>query len=208
MEVLATLAVALGASWCAGINLYATVFVLGAMSRWTGFDLPGELSVLENHWVLWPAMAMYVVEFVADKVPAVDTAWDTVHTFLRIPAGAALAATALGNVPMEFQVLAGLIGGTLAAGSHTTKATTRLAAHATGTSPVLSPVVSIAEDVLVIGTVAFIAANPVLSLIIVLIMMIAAYFILRTFWTLTKKVIGGIVGLFRGPETPPPAAAA
>ena len=72
MEVLATLALALGASWCAGINLYATVFVLGALSRWTGFDLPADLSVLENNWVLWPALGIYTVEFVADKVPAVD----------------------------------------------------------------------------------------------------------------------------------------
>lgn len=206
MEVLATLALALGASWCAGINLYATVFVLGAMSRWTGFDLPADLMVLESHWVLWPALAMYCIEFVADKVPAVDTAWDTVHTFLRIPAGAALAAMALGEVPGEIQVLAAMIGGTLAGTAHVTKATTRVAAHATGTSPVVSPVASVAEDALVIGTTAFIAANPILSLVILAAMMIAAFFILRTFWVLTKKIVGSMFDVFRGPAGPPTPA--
>ncbi|MCB2154490.1 DUF4126 domain-containing protein [bacterium] len=188
MEVFGTLALALGASWCAGINLYATVCVLGLMSRYTGFDLPPDLMVLEHTWVIGVAGVMYCIEFVADKVPAVDSAWDTVHTFLRVPAGVVIAAMALGDVPMELQVIAGMVGGTLAATAHTTKATTRVAAHSTGTSPILSPIISVGEDALVVGTVALIAANPVLSLFIVALMMIAAYFILKTCWRITRSV--------------------
>jgi len=205
--VFTTLVVALGASWCAGINLYATVFVLGAMSRYTAFELPGDLTVLESHWVMWPALAMYTVEFFADKVPAVDSAWDAIHSFIRIPAGVALAATALGEVPLEAQVLAGLVGGGLAATSHTTKMTARLAAHATGTSPVASPALSLAEDVAVIGTMAFVATHPILALIALVVMMAAAYFVLRVFWKLARRALASVARLFRGPDPELPAPA-
>jgi hypothetical protein len=203
MEVLATLALILGASFCAGINLYATVFVLGAMSRWSSFNLPGDLMALESHWVLWPALAMYTVEFVADKVPAVDSAWDTIHTFIRVPAAVVIAAQALGDVPVEFQILAGMIGGSLAFASHTTKATVRLAGHATGSSPLLSPVASVAEDALVIGIVAFIAANPVMSLFLLALAMIACYYTLKTFWRLSRQAVRAMFGAAE--EAIPPA---
>lgn len=205
-EIIMTLAVALGASWCAGVNLYATVFVLGALSRWTSFDLPGDLAVLESHLVLWPALAMYTIEFFADKFPAVDTAWDSIHTFIRIPAGAVLAATALGAVPMEYQMLAGLIGGTLATTSHTAKATTRLVAHSTATSPIVSPVASVVEDITVVGLLAFVVANPLMSLGILAVLVVASAFIVWTFWKLTKLVISRTVAFFSGePNMPTPA---
>jgi hypothetical protein len=205
-EIILTLSVALGASWCAGVNLYATVFVLGALSRWTSFDLPGDLAVLESHWVLWPALAMYTIEFFADKFPAVDTAWDSIHTFIRIPAGAALAATALGEVPLELQVLAGLIGGTLATTSHTAKATTRLVAHSTATSPIVSPVASVVEDITVVGLLAFVVANPLMSLGILAILVVASAFIVWTFWKLAKLVISRTVAFFSGDSTMPTPA--
>ena len=126
-QIFASLALMLGASWCSGINLYATVAVLGAMHRWAdGFALPGEMGVLGNEWVIGVAAFMYTIEFVADKVPSVDSAWDTVHTFIRVPAGAALAGMSLGDVPLEVQLIAAMVGGGLAFGAHTTKATTRL----------------------------------------------------------------------------------
>jgi len=208
-EILATLALTLGASFCAGINLYATLFVLGAMSRFTGFDLPVDLLVLESHWVLWPALTLYCVEFFADKVPALDSAWDSIQTFLRIPAGVVIAATALGEVPLELQICSGMVGGTLATMAHGTKATVRLAAHGTGTSPAVSPVASLAEDALVITTMAFVATNPVISLILFVIMLVAAAFILWACWNLAKTAFRGIAKLFglgTDPE-PPPAAA-
>lgn len=187
--VISQLALALGASWCAGINLYATVAVLGLMSHYVpGFHLPPGLEVLASPWVLVPAMFMYCVEFFADKIPAVDSAWDAVHTFIRVPAGAALAAAAFGNVPPEVQVGAALIGGTLALGAHTAKATTRLAAHTTGTSPLISPTVSLVEDGVVIGTIGLLAAHPVLSLTLTVIMFIAASMLLYVFAGLVRKL--------------------
>lgn len=205
-QIFATLALTLGASWCAGINLYATVAVLGLLHRYTGFNLPDHMGVLGSDWVLWPAIGLYVIEFVADKVPAIDSAWDTVHTFIRIPAGAVLAAMAIGDVPVEFQVLAGLIGGGLAFGSHATKATTRLAAHSTGTSPLLSPVLSVVEDVLVVGTVGLIASHPIIALLLLSVMLIVAYFIMRMFWRLARGVFRSMRAVVRRFRAEAPAA--
>jgi hypothetical protein len=187
--IVAQLALALGASWCAGINLYATVAVLGLMSRYiTGYDLPPSLAVLESNWVIVPALVMYCAEFVADKIPAFDTFWDSFHTFIRVPAGAVLAAAAVGTVPPEIQVAAAMIGGALALGSHTTKATTRVASHATGTSLLVSPTVSLVEDGLVIGTMGLLAAHPAISLSLTVAMIAAASVLLYMFWGLTRKL--------------------
>ncbi|MDX1970953.1 MAG: DUF4126 domain-containing protein [Candidatus Sumerlaeia bacterium] len=193
-QMIQTIALTMGASFCAGINLYATVFVLGALARFTSFDLPEELAFLMSDWVLWPALALYTIEFVADKVPAVDTAWDTVHTFIRVPAAAMLAANGLGDVPGEMQILGGLLGGTLALGTHTTKAATRLVAHSTGTSPVVSPVVSVAEDVAVVSIMAFVVAYPVLSLFLLTMLTIGLIYIMFTLWKAVKFVFGRFFG--------------
>ncbi|CAN5307646.1 DUF4126 domain-containing protein [soil metagenome] len=193
-QIITHLSLLMGASWCAGINLYATVAVLGLMNKYTSFHLPPEMQVLSNNWVMWPAVVLYFVEFIADKIPAVDSVWDTFHTFIRVPAGAALAAMAIGDVPVEAQLFAGLIGGTLALGSHTTKATTRLAAHATGTSPIVSPVVSVVEDVFVVGTMGLLATHPLVALVGIALTMVAAYFILKAFWKLARKVWRGLFG--------------
>lgn len=192
--LIGSLALMLGASWCSGINLYATVAVLGLMHRYTGFELPGEMQVLASDWVIWPAIIMYSIEFLADKVPAVDSVWDTIHTFIRVPAGAVLAAMAIGDVPPELQVFAGLVGGTLALGSHATKATTRLVAHGSGTSPVVSPVVSVIEDVTVVGTIGLVAAYPIAALAVLAVMMIGAYFLMRCCWTLSRKAFRALFG--------------
>ena len=195
MMVISTIAVAMGASWTAGINLYATVAVLGLMHRYAdGFTLPGDLSVLGSHWVIWPALGMYTIEFFADKIPAVDTAWDAIHTFIRIPAGALLAAGALGGVPLELQMFAGLIGGSLALGSHSVKATTRILAHSTGTSPVVSPVVSFLEDVVVVGFMGIVAFSPVLAIFLLLLMLVGAFFFLKGCFNVTRKVFRSLFG--------------
>jgi len=196
-EIVTTIALTMGASFCAGINLYATVFVLGALARWSSFDLPPGLEVLMSDWVLWPALFMYVLEFVADKVPAVDTAWDSVHSFIRIPAAALIASQGLGDVPLELEIFAGLIGGSMATMSHVTKASTRVAAHATGTSPVVTPVASVVEDVAVIGTMSFVAANPVLSLVILFFMLILTLYMMSVMWKIVKSIFKGIFSLFK-----------
>lgn len=209
-ELMVTLTVALGASFLAGINLYATLFTLGVLSRFTSFNLPGGLDVLESDWVMWPALAMYIVEFVADKVPAVDTTWDSIQTFLRVPAGVIIAATALGDVPMEFQLMAGMVGGTLAATSHITKSTTRVAAHVTGTSPVLSPVLSVIEDVTVVSVIALIVAHPFIASIVLFLMLVGALVLLYAMWKVVKFVargIGRLLGIGRTTAGSPPQLA-
>ena len=206
-SVVSQLALAFGASWCAGINLYATVAVLGLMSHYVpGFQLPPGLEVLGSPWVLLPAIFMYCVEFFADKIPAIDSGWDTIHTFIRVPAGAALAAAAFGNVPPEVQVGAALIGGTLALGSHTAKATTRLAAHTTGTSPLVSPTVSLVEDGLVIGTVGLLAAHPLLSLSATVLMIAVAGVLLYFFAGIVRKVWRGLMGRREATSASPPSS--
>jgi Domain of unknown function (DUF4126) len=127
---LAALAAALG--WASGLRLYAAVFITGAVGYLGWISLPGGLQVLQHPLVLGASVLMFVVEFVADKIPGVDTVWDALHTFIRIPAGAALAAGALGADSATWGLIAALAGGTLAATSHAAKATTRAAAN---TSP-------------------------------------------------------------------------
>jgi hypothetical protein len=206
--IIAKLALALGASWCAGLNLYATIAVLGLMARFIpGFHLPEEMAILASGWVIMPALAMYCIEFVADKVPAVDSAWDTVHTFIRVPAGAALAAAALGDVPPQVQMGAALLGGTLALGSHTAKATTRVAAHGTGMSPVVSPMASLMEDGLVIATVGLLAANPLLTLGLTFMMIIGAGFLLYFLWSIARRVLRSLGTRPQTGELPPPPPA-
>lgn len=190
-HIFATLAVTLGASFCAGINLYATVFTLGAMSRFSSFDLPTGLEPLESHWVIWPALLMYAVEFVADKVPAVDTVWDIVHTFIRIPAGVVVAAGALGDMPVPAQIVAGMVGGTLSSSTHFAKAALRLAAHATGTSPIVSPVASVAEDGIVVATIAFVVLHPIAAFFVLAIFAVVAFFAVRAVWRLGRRLFGG-----------------
>ena len=139
----------MGASWVSGISLYASVATLGLLSRFANLELPGELKVLTSWWVIGIAVALYVVEFVADKIPVVDSAWDVIHTFIRIPAGAVLAATAFGDFDKTVQVIAFLLGGGLALSSHGTKAATRAIVN-TSPEPVSNIVVSLTEDVIAI----------------------------------------------------------
>jgi hypothetical protein len=130
---LAALAAALG--WASGLRLYAVVFITGAAGYLGWVPLPEGLQLLQHPVVLGASFLMFLVEFVADKIPGVDTLWDAVHTFIRIPAGAALAAGALGGLGGDsatWALVAALMGGTLAATAHTAKATTRAAAN---TSP-------------------------------------------------------------------------
>ncbi|HSQ73691.1 MAG TPA: DUF4126 domain-containing protein [Rubrivivax sp.] len=127
---LVALAAALG--WASGLRLYAVVFITGAIG-WLGWvNLPAGLSLLQHPVVLGASFLMFTLEFVADKIPGLDTLWDAVHTFIRIPAGAALAAAVLGGDSATWTLVAALAGGTLAATAHTAKATTRAAVN---TSP-------------------------------------------------------------------------
>ncbi|MGR9114505.1 MAG: DUF4126 domain-containing protein, partial [Gammaproteobacteria bacterium] len=124
-QISTTLALTMGLAWASGINLYATLLTLGYLANTGNIDLPPDLQIVANPLVMTAAGLMYAIEFFADKVPGVDTGWDTLHTFIRIPAGAMLAAGAVGDLNPAVEVAAAIIGGGMAAGSHATKAGSR-----------------------------------------------------------------------------------
>jgi hypothetical protein len=172
-EWITTLGFAMGSAWLSGINLYATVATLGLLQRFHWVSLPGQLDVLSNPWVIGVAATLYVVEFVADKVPVVDSAWDMVHTFIRVPAGAALAFQAFGGSDPAIRMIAMLIGGSVALTSHGTKAAVRVAAN-TSPEPFSNIALSLMEDVFAIGSSLLLAWFPVLMLGVVVIFLVAA----------------------------------
>src|SRR5215510_15811177 len=165
-SLISTIAIAMGASWVSGINLYACTATLGLLSRFAHLQLPGELQVLTSWWVIGVATALYVVEFVADKVPIVDSVWDVIHTFIRVPAGAVLAAAAFGDFDRGVQAIAFLLGGGLALSSHGTKAATRAVINASP-EPVSNIVVSTLEDILaIVSTICAVLAPVVIFILI------------------------------------------
>ena len=166
MSLISTLAVAMGASWVSGINLYACVATLGLLSRFADLHLPGELQVLTSWWIIGVAAVLYLVEFLADKIPIVDTTWDVIHTFIRIPAGAVLAAAAFGDFNKSVQVVAFLLGGGLALSSHGTKAAARALINASP-EPVSNIVISTLEDLLAVATVVSALFLPFLLFVLV-----------------------------------------
>ena len=196
MDFISTLAVSLGASWVSGINLYAAVATLGLLSRFANLKLPGELDVVTNWWVIGVALFMFVVEFVADKVPVVDSIWDVIHTFIRIPAGAILAATAFGEFDRSVQVIALLVGGGLALSSHGTKAATRALIN-TSPEPVSNVVVSLAEDVLVIVAVVLALFLPVLVFFVIGAGLAVSFWILPRVIRFFRSVFRRVRGWFK-----------
>jgi hypothetical protein len=179
MDITQTIALTMGVAWASGINLYAAIFVLGYLGMTGNIILPTDLQILSDPMVMIAAGFMYCVEFFADKVPGVDTGWDTLHTFIRIPAGAILAAGAVGDVGTGAQLAAGIVGGALATGSHMTKAGTRVLIN-TSPEPVTNWFASIGEDVAVIAGLWAALYHPVLFLVLL------ALFILLMIWLLPK----------------------
>jgi Domain of unknown function (DUF4126) len=165
---LATLGLGMGSAWLSGFNLYATVVTLGLLSRFHLVQLPGELNVVSRGWVIATAAVLYLVEFLADKIPVVDSVWDAIHTFIRVPAGAVLAASAFANFSPTVRVAALLAGGALALSSHGTKASVRMAVNAIP-EPFSNIFLSTLEDVFTIVLAALAAFHPIVVLGIILI---------------------------------------
>ncbi len=195
MDVTSTLAMAMGSSWLSGVNLYATVATLGLLGRFANVHLPGSLDSLTSWWVIGIAGFMYAVEFVADKIPAVDTAWDAVHTFIRVPAGAVLAAASFAKFDSTIQTVALLVGGGLALTSHSTKATARAAIN-TSPEPVSNIAASTAEDVLAIGGASLAVFYPAAIIAVVVVGVIASFIIIPKIIGYLRRVIG-FVGNWR-----------
>lgn len=195
MNFISTLAISMGASWVAGINLYATVATLGLLGRFAHLKLPGELDVVTSWWVIGIALFLFVIEFIADKIQLVDSAWDIIHTFIRIPAGAVLAATAFGDFDRRVQVIALLLGGGLALTSHGTKAATRALIN-TSPEPVSNIVVSLCEDVLAVVTMVLAMFFPVLVFVIIAAGLIFSFWLLPRVLRFFRKVAQRIRGFF------------
>lgn len=201
MDVIATLGTALGAAWTSGINLYATVAVLGLLQRYELVGrLPGGLDALDNWWVIGVALALYAVEFVADKVPYVDTVWDGVHTFIRVPAGAALALAATTELDPGLRVVAFLVGGGLALSTHGTKATVRAAAN-TSPEPVTNWALSLTEDALAVGAIVLAVLHPFAILAVIFIFLLLLAWILPKVVRRLRRMVGAVRAFFAGRKT-------
>jgi len=181
VETLAALAVALGAGWASGLNTYAAVLVLGAAQRFGLVSLPHSLDVLASPWVMGVAALLFALNFFADKIPYVDSINDVLQTFVRIPAGFLLAYGAAGGLSPEVAIIAGLLGGTLAAGTHIAKTGSRALIN-TSPEPFSNITASLAEDVTVIGGLALAIAHPIVFLCLL------AAFVALLIWLLPKLV--------------------
>ena len=198
MDIITILGTALGAAWTSGVNLYATVAVLGLLQRY-GFvsRLPGGLEVLDNWWIIGIALGLYAVEFVADKIPYVDTVWDALHTFIRVPAGAIIALAATTDLDPTVQVVALLLGGGLALSTHGTKATVRAAANLSP-EPLTNWALSLTEDVFAIGAVVLAVLHPVVALVLILIFLLILAWILPKVIRRLRKMVEAARSFFRG----------
>lgn len=197
MDTVSLVATTMGVAWASGINLYAAMFMLGMMANTGSMELPPDLELLSNPLVMMAAGGMYIVEFFTDKIPGVDTAWDAIHSFIRIPAGAMLAAGAISPLGPEAELAGLILGGTLTAGSHLTKAGSRVLIN-TSPEPFTNWAASIGEDVAVIGGLWAALNYPVLFIIAVVVFILLMIWLLPKIWAGIKTVFRKIAGLFGG----------
>ena len=205
MDLPHIIALSMGVAWASGINMYAAIAMLGILGATGHMELPPGLEPLTEPVVIGAAGFMYCVEFFADKTPGVDTGWDAIHTFLRIPAGAVLAAMAVGEVSLAAQIAAGLIGGTLTAATHATKAGARVIIN-TSPEPVSNWGASLAEDVAVLAGL-WVALNyPWLFLTLLVIFVALMIWLLPKLWRGIKAVFATLARWLRGGDAgkPPP----
>jgi len=189
------IALTMGVAWASGINLYATLLSLGFMSQMGYIELPVELAVLSDPLVIMASGLMYMVEFVADKTPGVDSSWDAVHTFIRIPAGALLAAGMVGEVGLAAELAAAIVGATITSGAHLTKASSRLIIN-TSPEPVSNWTASFAEDIAVFAGLWAALNHPILFLILLITFIIFVVYMLPRLFRAIKTLFRKVSGLF------------
>lgn len=202
-DIISTLALTLGVAWASGINLYAAILMLGLLGNSGNMTLPPDLQILADPMVIAAAGFMYCVEFFADKIPGVDTGWDAIHTFIRIPAGALLAAGAVGDINPVMQLSAAILGGTLTAGVHATKAGSRVLIN-TSPEPFTNWGASLAEDVAVFAGLWAAINHPVLLIVLMIIFIALMIWLLPKLWRGVKQVFRTITRWFRGKKDEPP----
>lgn len=185
MNLVSTIALAMGSSWVSGIRLYAAVATLGILGRFANLSLPGELTILTSWWIIGIATTLFLIEFFADKIPYLDSTWDVIHTFIRIPAGAVLAAAAFGDFDRRVQLVALLVGGGLALSAHGTKATARAAVNLSP-EPVSNVVVSLVEDVVAVVSIVLAFVLPIVLIILVTGFVVLSIFLLPKIYRLLR----------------------
>lgn len=193
MSVLQSVALASLMAWASGLRLYLVIFAVGLAGYFGYYDLPKGLEVLQHPWVIGAAGFMVAMEFVADKVPAIDSAWDAIHTFIRIPAGALLAAGATGDSLSALTVAAGLLGGTITAGTHFTKAGGRAVIN-TSPEPFSNWGASFTEDVLVMGGIWLALTNPLVFMLLLLLFLLMLVWLIPKVWRGIRAVLERISG--------------
>ncbi len=194
-QIIKTISLTMGAAWGSGINLYATILVLGLLGLTGNIVLPQSLEILMDPLVISAAAFMYFIEFFVDKVPGVDTGWDTLHTFIRIPAGVLLAAGAVGEVNPALAIAAGILGGGLAATTHSTKAGSRLIINASP-EPFSNWIASLLEDVAVIAGVWAALIHPWMFLVLLVLFIVALLWIIPKLWGAIKKFFAFLNRIF------------
>ncbi len=202
-QIVTVIAMSMGVAWASGINLYAAILMLGIMGATGNVDLPPGLEVLSDPMVIGAAGLMYCVEFFADKVPGVDNGWDAIHTFVRVPAGAILAAGAVGDVSSAAGIAAGILGGGMALGTHSLKAGSRVLIN-TSPEPVSNWTASIAEDLAVIGGLWTALNYPGLFVVLLILFILLMIWLLPKLWRGIKSVFAAIKRFFSSvPENDP-----
>ncbi len=195
LDTLQLVALAAAVGWASGLRLYAVLFILGGLGFLGMVDLPAGLATLAHPFVLAASGFMCLVEFFADKIPGVDSAWDVVQTFIRIPAGAALAASVFGDASSATMLAAAILGGTLAAGSHLAKTGSRALIN-TSPEPFSNWAASFGEEVAV-GTVLWLAfAHPVAALVVLALLVVFMLWLIPKVWRRIRRVINRISGWF------------
>jgi len=201
-ELLSVIALTMGVGWASGINLYAALLVLGLGGATGNIALPEQLDILQNPLVIGAAGLMYFVEFFLDKTPGVDSGWDTISTFIRIPAGAILASSAVGDVTPAMEIAAAILGGGLATVSHGAKAGSRLLIN-TSPEPFSNWTASITEDVVVIGGLWAALTHPLVFLSLLVAFLALVVWLLPKLYRGIKYLGQKIAALFSGKPAPP-----
>lgn len=191
MDLISNLALAGGLSWASGLRLYATVFIVGMLAKFGYIDLPAALDILSNPIVLSVASVLAVIEFLADKIPYVDSTWDSIQTFIRIPAGALLAMGAMNSSDPLIATIAALLGGTLAGATHATKAGSRALIN-TSPEPVTNITTSFGEEGLLLGGGWLAFAHPMVFLAVLAAFILIMIWLLPKLWRGIKSVLGSV----------------
>ena len=189
MDLVQAIALSAGLAWASGLRLYLVVFLAGVLSHFGYLQLPATLAVLQHPLVMAAAGTMALAELVADKIPAFDSLWDSFQTFIRIPAGALLAAFAMGEVDPAWTVAAGLIGGTITAGTHFAKAGSRLAIN-TSPEPFSNWLASFSEEGMVLGGLWVMLASPAIFLGLLAVFLIVAGYLIYRVAGLLRRLFG------------------